>query len=115
MSNGGLRDDIADLEERIERMRTSLERCRKISFAAKIAIAGGLIWILLVLIAAVPSTVVPFLSALAAALGGIVLLGSNKTTWEKTEAALHDTECMRAQLIGSIPLRVVSEESTTLH
>lgn len=113
--NEGLREDIVDLEERIEKMRDSMERCRKISFAAKIAIAIGLIWILLVLIAAVPSAPAPFFSALAAALGGIVLLGSNKTTWEQTQAALRDTERMRAQLIGSIPLRVVGEESPTLH
>jgi hypothetical protein len=115
MSDGGLREDIVDLEERIERMRDSLEHCRKISFAAKIAIAGGLVWIALVLIGAVPSTPAPLFSALAAVLSGIVLLGSNKTTWEQTEAAMHETERLRAQLIGGIPLRVVSEERPTLH
>lgn len=115
MGDDGLRENIAHLEERIETMRVSIERCRKISSAAKIAIAGGLTWIALTLIAAVPSAAAPFFAALAAALGGTVLLGSNKTTWEQTEAALHDTERLRAQLIGSIPLRVVEEERPTLH
>lgn len=115
MNDGGLRNDIAHLEERIEELRVSLERCRKISTAAKIAIAGGLIWIGLALIGIVPSTAVPFFTAFATALGGTVLLGSNKTTWEQTEAALQETEQMRSQLIGSIPLHVVGDERPTLH
>lgn len=112
---GDLREDIAQLEERIETLRLSLERCRKISAAAKIAIAGGLAWIVLALVSVIPSTPTSFFAALAAALGGIVLLGSNKTTWEQTEAALLDAEGMRAQLIGHIPLRVVGKDRPTLH
>jgi len=115
MNDGGFHDDIRDLERRIEEMRDSLERCRKISFASKIAIAGGLIWMLLALIGVAPSTLVSFLSALAVALAGIIVLGSNKATWEQTEEALQKTQAMRVQLIGSIPLRVVSEERPTLH
>jgi hypothetical protein len=115
MNDGGLREDIGHLEERIETLRVSLERCQKISSAAKIAIAGGMIWMLLALITLVPSTPVSFFTGLAAALGGIVLLGSNKTTWEQTEAALQDAQVMRSQLIGNIPLRVVGDERPTLH
>jgi hypothetical protein len=115
MNDAGLRDDITHLEDRIEALRVSIERCRKISVAAKIAIAGGLIWMLLALIALAPSTPVSFFTGLAAVLGGIVLLGSNKTTWEQTEAALQQAQLMRSQLIGNIPLRLVADEKPTLH
>lgn len=115
MNDGGLREDIVDLEERIERMRDSVERCRKISFAAKIAIVGGVVWMILALIALVPSAPTPFFTALAIALGGIVLLGSNKTTWEQTEEALQQAQVTRSQLIGNIPLQVVGDERPTLH
>lgn len=115
MNDGGLREDIAHLEERIETLRVSLERCRKISVAAKIAIGGGMIWLVLVLIGAVSSAPTPFFAALALALGGTVLLGSNKSTWEQTEASLQEVERMRAQLIGSIPLHLVGEGRPTLH
>lgn len=115
MSDDGLRNDIAHLEERIETLRASLERCRKISLAAKIVIAAGGIWIALVLLGPIPFAPAAFFAALAALLGGAVLLGSNKTTWEQTQAALADAERVRAQLIGSIALRVVGEERPTLH
>jgi hypothetical protein len=115
MTDAGLRDDIAHLEERIETLRASLERCRKISVAAKIAIGGGLTWMLLLLVSAIPATPASLLAGLASVLGGIVLLGSNKTTWEQTEAALQEANVQRAQLIGSIPLRVVGDERPTLH
>ena len=54
-------------------------------------------------------------AALSAVLGGLVLLGSNATTWEQTAAALHAAEAARAQLIGSIDLRLVGEERPTMH
>jgi hypothetical protein len=46
-------------------------------------------------------------------LGGIVLYGSNLTTWRQTDDALRATEAERAELIGKIGLRLV--HSRTLH
>ncbi|MFN3656865.1 MAG: hypothetical protein ACK4UO_06395 [Pseudolabrys sp.] len=110
-----VRDDIAHLEERIETLRAAIERCRKISLAARIAAVAGLAWLALTLPGIVPFAPASFFGAIAAVLGGAVLLGSNKTTWEQTEIALHDAETTRAQLIGSISLRVVGEERPTIH
>jgi hypothetical protein len=110
-----VRDDIAHLEDRIEGLRAGIERCRKIALAAKLAAAAGLVWIVLTLPGIVSFAPAPFFGAIAAVLGGAVLLGSNKTTWEQTEAALQDAERVRAQLIGSIALRVVGDERPTLH
>jgi hypothetical protein len=45
--------------------------------------------------------------ALAAVIGGVVLLGSNKTTWEQIEMDLRDAETRRSALIGRLPLRLV--------
>jgi hypothetical protein len=67
--------------------------------------------VLLGVIAFSPETVI---AALAAVIGGIVLLGSNATTWTQTGAALHEAEAMRADLIGRMELRVV-EERPTIH
>jgi hypothetical protein len=106
---------IARIEVRIEELTESIERCRKISLAAKLAIGTGAIWIMLTLLGVV--WFVPYLAiaALAGVLGGIVLLGSNATTWTQTEAALQASEAMRADLIGQIELRVVDGGVRRLH
>jgi hypothetical protein len=108
------REDIAQLEARIEALAEARERCRKISLAAKIAISAGAVWALLTLTTLVPFYPSMFFGALAAMIGGVVLLGSNKTTWEQTEGALREAERTRSMLIGRIELRVV-EGSTTVH
>jgi hypothetical protein len=115
MDDDDFRDEIAQLETRSEALTESIERCRKISLAAKLAIAAGAIWIVLVplgVIAFSPGTII---AAMAAVLGGIVLLGSNATTWTQTDAALHEAEAMRADLIGRMDMRVVGDERPILH
>jgi hypothetical protein len=55
------------------------------------------------------------IAAIAAMIIGTVLLGSNSTTWTQAEAALRETEAMRTDLIGRMELRVVGEDTPTLH
>ena len=112
---GEIRDDIDQLEARIEALTASLEHCRKISLAAKFAVAAGAVWFALLLLWIVAFSAAAFVAALSAVLGGLVLLGSNATTWQQTAADLHAAEAERAQLIGSIELRVVGEDKPTIH
>ena len=107
-------DDIARIEQRIEDLQSAIEHCRKLSLAARAAIAAGGLWIVLTLLGLV--SFVPWLAvaALAAVIGGTVLLGSNSTTWTQTENALKASEALRAELIDRIDLRVV-EERRTVH
>ena len=106
-------DDIARIEGRIEGLREAIARCRKLSLAAKLAIGAGAAWIVLTLLWLVPY--VPFMAvgAMAAVIGGIVLLGSNSTTWMQTEAALAASEAMRAEWIEQREMRVVGESKTS--
>jgi len=115
MDEGDVAGQIALLEERIETLTASIERCRKISYAAKIAIAGGAAWFALFLLWIVPFGPTAFVAAVSAVLGGCVLLGSNATTWEQTETERAAAEAMRADLIGSIELRLVGDAPPTLH
>jgi hypothetical protein len=107
-------DDIARIEEQIEALREAIARCGKISLAAKIAIGAGAAWLVLTLLSLAPFAPFMLVGALAAVIGGIVLLGSNATTWSQTEAQLRASEAMRAEWIGRLELRVV-EDSRTLH
>ena len=115
MDEGDVAGQIALLEERIETLTASIERCRKISYAAKIAIAGGAAWFALFLLWIVPFGPTAFVAAVSAVLSGCVLLGSNATTWEQTETDRAAAEAMRADLIGSIELRLVGDAPPTLH
>ena len=107
--------DIARIEARIEELGEAIERCRKLALAAKIAIAAGAAWIVLTLAGAIPYVPYMTVAALAAVIGGVVLAGSNSTTWQQTEAALAASEAMRADLIEHLHLRVVQEPHPTLH
>jgi hypothetical protein len=115
MSDNNFHDAIGEIEAHIEALTESIERCRKIALGSKISIAAGAIWFALVLFWILPFDATAFVAALTAVLGGVVLLGSNATTWEQTAAALHVAEATRADMIASLDLRLVSDESRMLH
>jgi len=108
------RDDIARIEERIEELREAISRCRKLSLAAKLMIGAGAAWIALTLFLLIPYLPSMLFGSLAAVIGGVVLLGSNSTTWSETEAALAASEAMRAEWIGRQDMRLVGD-SRTVH
>ena len=108
-------EDIARIEARIEELGEAIERCRKFSLAAKITIAAGAGWIALSMLSVVSYTPETTLTALAAIIIGVVLLGSNRTTWRETESALRASKAMRADMIGRLDMRMVGEQTPTLH
>ena len=55
------------------------------------------------------------IAALAAMIIGVVLSGSNATTWTQAETALHAAEAARAELIERMDMRVVGEQKPTVH
>ncbi|HET9618148.1 MAG TPA: hypothetical protein VFP74_13350 [Pseudolabrys sp.] len=115
MSSDSIRSEIERLEERIESLRLSLARCRKISLAAKTAITGGFAWLALTFLLIAPFWPSLFFGAIAAVIGGIVLLGSNATTWNETEAALVKADAERRALIDDIGLTTVDAGVQRLH
>jgi hypothetical protein len=100
--------DIARIEEHIEALRLSIARCRKIDLAAKLTIAIGAGVLALMLFGPFDFMATPFIAGLAAVIGGIVLAGSNSTTWKQTQGRLHNSEMLRAEMIGALPLRTVN-------
>ena len=109
------RDDIARIEAHIEELAQSIERCRKLSLVAKIAIAAGALWIVLTLFWIVPFVPYAVVAAMAAVIGGFVILGSNSTTWTQTEISMRNSEAIRKDMIGRLELRVVHEGPRRLH
>jgi len=104
-----IREEIARLEARIEALNDSLARCGKISLMARLILAGGAVWIVLIALGAVRFGSFNIVGAIAAVLGGIVLFGSNSSTWKQTDAALAAAQARRSELIDAIEMRTVDD------
>ena len=110
MDDGDLRDEIVRLEASIEQLAGVIESCRKIIAASRAAIVVGAILLLAIMIGALRLDPTMMIAAIAAVIGGIVLLGSNSRTLDDTTAALQTAEARRTELIGAIDLQLVDEK-----
>jgi hypothetical protein len=109
MHDDDLRDDISRLEAKIEELADKIERCRKFMLIARAAIAFSAGLIVAMAIGLIQFDGLPILTSLSLLLGGIVALGTNSSTLDEANVALKAAEAQRAQLIGRIDLRLVSE------
>ncbi len=100
-------DEIVQLEARLEQLAAVVESCRKISVAARAAILLGAALLAALLFGVLRFDLVPFVVAVTAVLGGIVLFGSNSSTRSQAAAELRAAEARRAELIDRIAPRVV--------
>ncbi len=107
MTDGDPHEQIEQLEAQIESLAETVEGCRKIMLVAKAAMAVGAILIVAMLIGAIPTDLASLSGATAAVLGGIVLLGSNRSTADQAVAKMKKAEAARAELIDRLELRPV--------
>ena len=112
---GDLREQISRLEADIERFSDSVEHCRKIAVAAKIAIGAGCVLLASLLVGAIGADALSLMVSAILIIGGIVLLGSNETTLKQTLAGIDEAERMRAALISQMELTLVPESPRLLH
>jgi hypothetical protein len=102
-------DAIARLEAQIEALAATVESCRKIMLVSKVAIAGGALLILAMILGMVRPDLASLSGATAALLGGIVLLGSNRSTSDQALAKMKQAEAARTALIDRLELRPVGD------
>ena len=102
-----LHAQILRIEAYIEEHAVVVERCRKIIVVSKFAAASGGILILAMIIGAIRFNATALIGAIAAVIGGTVVLGSNTSTMKQTTSDMKDAEARRAELISRIDLRVV--------
>jgi hypothetical protein len=109
------REQIVRLESEIERLAEAAARCRKIALAARIAIGAGCALFAALLFGLIyPDSLMLMLAAILS-MGGVVLLGSNRTTANQIAARIANAERLRGELIGEIELSLVPEPSRLLH
>jgi cell division septum initiation protein DivIVA len=107
MDDDDLRQKIVELEAQIEEFAQAIESCAKVIQVSRAAIAIGAILFLATMFGAIRFDPIVMIAGIAAMIGGVVFLGSNKSTSDAATAAMHAAEQRRAGLIGSINLRVV--------
>src|SRR5882672_2840857 len=108
------REAIDRLEEHIAELEAKLENCQKFAAASRFAMALGGVLLVGLMFGVIPFDPLALTGAMAAGLGGVVTLGSNNSTAKEAAAQLAAAEAERADLIGSIELRVV-DSPATLH
>ncbi len=104
-------DEISRIEARLEELAEVSERCRKIILVSKVAIAGGVSLLLVMVFGLFESNQVAAIGSIAMVLGGIVSFGSNVSTLRQTTAAMSAAEVLRSDLISRIDLRVVGDRT----
>jgi len=107
MTDGNLHDQISQLEAEIGDLTEVVERCRKVTLISKVAIAAGGIWLLALTCGAIRFDAMGMIASMALVIGGIVIFGSNTSTFKQTTIAIKAAEARRAELIDKINPPVV--------
>ena len=107
LDNAEPHEEILRLEDEIESLADTIERCRKVDLVSKLAIGGGALALLGTALGLVRTDELILVCAFTAAIGGIVGYGSNLSTLRQATADLKVAEARRAQLIDGSSLRPV--------
>ena len=104
-------EQIAELEARIEELFGAAERCRKSIMAARVVMAAGGLLLMIIMLGLFRREPMAFITGLTAVLGGVVLLGSTKSTLNEIMASIRAHEARRAQLINALELEVAGQHA----
>src|SRR5690242_12919054 len=102
ISSNGPQAEIERLEERIEQLAATIENCRKLMLAARLAIAFGAVLVAALLTGFLWAQPLVLVTAIVSFLGGIVLLGSNSSTAAEAREQLEEAEIKRDEWIGAL-------------
>jgi predicted benzoate:H+ symporter BenE len=102
-------DEIERLELRIERLREAIERSRRWRFAGRASAVVGPAMLAGFVLGLVDYTPERVIAALALAIGGLVLMGSSRSSTEELERALKQAEAERMAAIDGLDLVDLSD------
>lgn len=97
-------EQIEQLEIRIEELREAIQRSRKLIMAGRLCAVAGPALLVCLVFGAVNFTPVRMVVGITLALGGMVLMGSSKTSTEQLEQSLKRTEEERNAAIDALEL-----------
>jgi predicted benzoate:H+ symporter BenE len=104
-------DEIERLELRIDELRDAIERSRRWRFAGWASAVLGPALLAGLLLGIIDYTPERVIAALALAIGGMVLMGSSRSSTEELERGLKQAEAERMAVIDALELVQVSERN----
>ena len=108
------RTHIARLEDEIEDLSLAAERCRKIDLLARITMIAGAAWLIGDTVGLIWSGPAATMMAFSAVLFGIVLYGTNRSTWQQVSGRLEAVEAQRTSLIDELDPKLVRSQSPSV-
>jgi hypothetical protein len=109
MNDGSYREEIVRLEAQIDETEATIESCRKFILAGRIAAASGGVVLIAMFVGGIQFNPSVMGIAGAAVLGGIVAVGSNRSTSKEALHELTALEAQRATLIEQLDLRIIPD------
>jgi hypothetical protein len=97
-------EQIEQLEIRIEELRDSIHRSRRLILAGRASAVVGPAQLLCLMLGLIDFTPVRMIVGLALAIGGVVLAGSSRASTQQLEFLLRQTEKERNAAIDSLEL-----------
>ena len=97
-------DEIEELELRIEELREAIRRSRRLMLAGQACAIVGPALLLCLLIGLLRFTPTAMIIGIALGVGGVVLMGSSKSSTEELERSLRQTEAARSAAIDALEL-----------
>jgi hypothetical protein len=104
-------DEIERLELRIEELRDAIARSRRLRFVGLAAAVLGPALIVGFVLGVVDYSPTRVIVAFALAIGGMVMMGSSRSSTEELERALNRTEVERIAAIDALDLVQVGEQN----
>ena len=104
-------DEIERLELRIEELREAIERSRRLRLVGLTSALLGPALIVGFILGLVDYTPARVLVAFALAIGGMVLMGSSRSSTEELERAMKQAEAERTAAIDALDLVQVGEKN----
>src|SRR5277367_313554 len=102
-------DEMERLEFRIDELRDAIERSRRSRFAGRASAVLGPALLAGLVFGVLDYSPERVIAALALAIGGMVLMGSSRSSTEELERALKRTEAERMAAIDALELVQVGE------
>lgn len=97
-------DEIEELELRIEELREAIRRSRRLMSAGQACAVVGPALLLCLLLGLLSFTPTAVIIGIALGVGGVVLMGSSKSSTEELERSLRRTEAARSAAIDALEL-----------